>query len=187
MHDADEHSDESGGSSMAVPHNKQALLDAIHKQFDKLYEELRTIPEASTHNATMEGHVKDTYMSVCDLVAYLIGWNELVLKWITKKDAGEPVDFPETGFKWNELGRLAQKFYQDYAGIPYPELLVRLVSAKEAIVVLIEARSNTVLYEVPWYEKWTMGRMIQFNTASPYDNARGRVRKWLKIQSMIHT
>jgi len=25
-----------------------------------------------------------------------------------------------------------------------------------------------------------MGRMIQFNTSSPYANARGRLRKWLK-------
>ncbi|EQB9714967.1 ClbS/DfsB family four-helix bundle protein, partial [Yersinia enterocolitica] len=35
-------------------------------------------------------------------------------------------------------------------------------------------------------EKWTMGRMIQFNTASPYANARGRLRKWLKTKDMSH-
>ncbi|MFE3838233.1 ClbS/DfsB family four-helix bundle protein [Pseudogemmobacter sonorensis] len=32
----------------------------------------------------------------------------------------------------------------------------------------------------PWYGKWTKGRMIQFNSTSPYANARGRIRKWLR-------
>lgn len=31
-----------------------------------------------------------------------------------------------------------------------------------------------------------MGRMIQFNTASPYENARGRLRKWLKTQGTLN-
>ncbi|MFT3919224.1 MAG: ClbS/DfsB family four-helix bundle protein [Cloacibacterium sp.] len=48
------------------------------------------------------------------------------------------------------------------------------------ILNLIEQKSNTVLYEVSWYEKWTLGRMILFNTSSPYTNARGRIRKWKK-------
>ncbi|MNK06664.1 hypothetical protein D3C87_245630 [compost metagenome] len=77
-------------------------------------------------------------MSINNLLAYLIGWGELVFKWNRKKDNNEPVYFPDTGYKWNEL------------------------------------------YETTWYEKWTMGRMIQFNTASPYNNARGRIRKWKK-------
>ncbi|EPE9290931.1 ClbS/DfsB family four-helix bundle protein, partial [Escherichia coli] len=37
-----------------------------------------------------------------------------------------------------------------------------------------------ILYGRPWYTKWTMGRMISFNTSSPYANANGRLRKWAK-------
>ncbi|MGI1213336.1 ClbS/DfsB family four-helix bundle protein [Escherichia coli] len=33
---------------------------------------------------------------------------------------------------------------------------------------------------LPWFKKWTMGRMISFNTSSPYANANGRLRKWAK-------
>ena len=120
-------------------------------------------------------------------VAYLVGWNELVLKWLNQDSANEPINFPETGFKWNELGRLAQKFYRDYEGIPYPQLIERLEAAKNRIVAMIEVRSNDDLYGRPWYDKWTMGRMIQFNTSSPYDNARGRLRKWLKTKGVSQT
>ena len=109
-----------------------------------------------------------------------------MLKWLGRDETGQPTDFPETGFKWNELGRLAQKFYRDYEATPYPELIEHLAAAKARIVSLIEALSNDDLYGRSWYEKWTMGRMIQFITASPYDNARGRLRKCLKTIDLSH-
>lgn len=169
---------------MAVPKNKDDLLKAINTNFDKLMTDLRGVPLSVVDECSLEGHTKGTQMSVVNLAAYLVGWNELVLKWLDRDMAGEPVDFPETGFKWNELGRLAQKFYRDYEGVPYTELIERLVGAKARIVELIEARSNDDLYDRSWYEKWTMGRMIQFNTSSPYANARGRLRKWMKARSV---
>lgn len=165
---------------MAVPQDKGALLVAIDAEFGKLVRALEDVPAALVHERTMEGHAKGTQMSPFDLVAYLTGWNELVLKWLDRDAAGLQVDFPETGFKWNELGRLAGKFYGDYAGVPYPQLVERLHAAKERIVAFIGQCDDAALYGRPWYEKWTMGRMIQFNTSSPYANARGRLRKWLK-------
>lgn len=165
---------------MAVPQNKDELLKAINGNFDKLRRELADVPDSVVRNKGLEGHAKGTMMSVSDLVAYLVGWNELVLKWLDRDASGQPIAFPEAGFKWNELGLLAQKFYRDYEAVPYQQLVERLEAAKHRIVTLIEARSNDELYGRPWYEKWTMGRMIQFNTSSPYDNARGRLRKWKK-------
>lgn len=131
----------------------------------------------------MEGHVAETLMSPADLVAYLLGWNELVLRWLERDDRGEVVEFPETGFKWNQLGLLAQKFYADYQHLDWPELLIRLAAANRRLVETISSRTNEEIYGISWYGKWTKGRMIQFNTSSPYANARGRIRKWLKAVS----
>lgn len=167
---------------MAIPHDKATLLSAIDLNFEKLRKELVGLPQASVNERNMEGHAKGTQMSVADLVAYLVGWNELVLKWLDRDAAGEPIDFPETNFKWSELGLLAQKFYRDYEGMPFGRLVKRLEAAKDRIVSQIEARSDNDLYGRSWYGKWTMGRMIQFNTSSPYDNARARLRKWKKAQ-----
>ena len=169
---------------MAVPKNKDELLKAIDSNCGKLITELRGVSPSVVDECTLEGHAKGTQMSVANLVAYLVGWNELVLKWLDRDESGEPVDFPEAGFKWNELGRLAQKFYHDYENVPYPQLIDRLEAAKHRVVASIEARGNDDLYGHPWYGKWSMGRMIQFNTASPYANARGRLRKWLKTKSV---
>lgn len=169
---------------MAVPTNKDELLKAIDANFDKLLKDLRSVPLSMVDEHTMEGHAQGTQMSVANLTAYLVGWNELVLKWLDRYGAGEVVAFPETGFQWNDLGRLAQKFYCYYEDIHFPQLLDRLVTAKERIVSEILAHSNDDLYGRPWYKKWTMGRMIQFNTASPYANARGRLHRWMKVRDV---
>lgn len=47
----------------------------------------------------------------------------------------------------------------------------------------VEGKDNADLCGHVWYGKWTMGRMIQFYTASPYDYAKGRLRKWLKARA----
>lgn len=165
---------------MAVPASKAKLLAAIDLTFDRLMGDLARIPLERADEPTLQGHAAGTLMSPADLVAYLIGWNTLVLKWLDRDDRGGPVDFPETGFKWNQLGLLAGKFYADYAALDWPQRLERLTAAKTRLVETISARSDAELYGVAWYDKWTKGRMIQFNTASPYANARGRIRKWLK-------
>ncbi|EIW9274944.1 hypothetical protein NUKP32_54570 [Klebsiella variicola] len=165
---------------MSVPQTKAELLLAIDKNFSKLISYLNTIPPEITSDKSMDGHAKGTEMSVRDLVSYLLGWNALVVKWVTSYAKGLPVDFPETGYKWNQLGLLAQKFYSDYSELSYELLVAELQTVKNEIVNLINDRTDDILYGRPWYTKWTMGRMILFNTSSPYANANGRLRKWAK-------
>jgi hypothetical protein len=121
-------------------------------------------------------------MSLNNLLSYLLGWGELVVKWVNQRDRGEPVDFPEKGYKWNELGLLAQKFYADYQTDDYLLLCKKLDGAVQAILLLIESKTNEQLYVESWYNQWSLGRMIQFNTSSPYANATIRIRKWKKIR-----
>ncbi|MCM5559935.1 ClbS/DfsB family four-helix bundle protein [Pleomorphomonas sp. JP5] len=169
---------------MAVPTNKTELVEAIRGNYLKLRTDLDGVPEALSRERTLEGHARHTVMSVHDLTAYLVGWGELVLKWHAGRNAGQQVDFPETGYKWNELGRLAQKFYADHADLTYPALLDRFASTKDRILTAIEKTGNEDLYGKPWYETYTLGRMIQLNTSSPFDNARKRLRRWKKEKGL---
>lgn len=166
---------------MAIPANKEELQIAIRTSYEKLKKELATIPVELTDIPDLDGHAKGTSMSIHNLLSYLVGWGELVLHWNNKRDNHEPVDFPETGYKWNELGKLAQKFYRDYQNNSF-ELLCQKSDA--VVDNLVEQKSDNELYEVSWYEKWTLGRMIQFNTSSPYANARSRIRRWKKSRNI---
>ncbi|GGH17733.1 ClbS/DfsB family four-helix bundle protein [Sphingobacterium alkalisoli] len=169
---------------MAVPTNKEELIRSIKINYEKLSKELLLIPTDLTEVKELDGHRKGTLMSINNLIGYLVGWGELVLKWNHRMDNKEAVDFPETGFKWNELGKLAQKFYKDYEEEDFNSLLSKLDDTVGGILSLIEIKTNEELYEVPWYANWTLGRMIQLNTASPYANATGRIRKWKKQKNV---
>jgi hypothetical protein len=129
---------------MAVPSSKAELLAAMTTTFENLMADLAKVQPNRAREATMNGHAGGTAMSPADLVAYLIGWNELVLKWLDRDDRGEPVDFPEAGFKWNQLGLLAQKFYADYSTLNWQELLARLKDAKAGLIATITTRSDQI-------------------------------------------
>lgn len=118
-------------------------------------------------------------------MSYLVGWNELVLKWLDQDDKGMKVDFPEANFKWNELGLSAQKFYEGHRFLSYSQLLDRLSKAEHPLVENISRRSTDKLDGSPWHYKWTKGRIIQFNTSSPYANGRDRIRNWLKTRDAL--
>ena len=171
--------------SMPVPESRKELLYAIESNFERLAKDLGTVPEHRANETTLEGHAKGTMMSVHNLVSYLLGWNNLVLKWIEKDAKGEPIDFPETGFKWNQLGALAQKFYVDYDAVPFGRLLNDLEGAKQKIVHFISDQTDEILYCSSWYRKHSLGRMIQINTSAPYINAYKRLRKWKRQNNIV--
>lgn len=165
---------------MPVPQSKPELLHAIEQSYEKLARDLAQVPEARAREKSMPGHKQGTVMSPADLVAYLIGWNETVLSWHKLRGQSIEPEFPAPGFNWNQLGELAQHFYDTYEDLSWPELLTRFEAAESQIVALVSKLTNEELYGAPWYGKYTAGRMIQFNTSSPYANARTRVRAYLR-------
>jgi hypothetical protein len=169
---------------MAIPKDKDELTKAITDNYKKLTVELSNIPIDLTKIKDLDGHSKNTLMSINDLIAYLVGWGQLVLKWNYRKEKGLHVDFPETDFKWNELGQLAQKFYKDYEKDDFKTLNEKLDKTTNEILKLIESKTNIELYELAWYDKWTFGKMIQLNTSSPFKNAKDRIRKWKKMKQL---
>lgn len=164
----------------SIPQSKTELVSAINTIFPKLIADYELIDESRARIQELEGNVKGSKISVADTVAYLIGWGQLVLKWFNRKSQGLPVDFPETGYNWTQLGLLAVSFHRQYNNWAYCDLLTELKSTTEKIVDLITKLSNKELYESPWYEKWTLGRMIQLNTCSPMKSIRTKVRRFNK-------
>lgn len=163
---------------MAIPHDKIGLLTDIRLHYKKLKVDLTDISPESFLVKELPGHARNTKMSVANLISYLIGWGELVLKWDSIIKNGSQPKLPEDGYKWTELGLLAQKFYSDYEELTLEEALTKLENVVDSILDLIENATNERLYQTNWYKNYTMGRMIQLNTSSPYKNARIRIRKW---------
>ncbi len=164
----------------SVPKNKHELEQAIQQSFHKIIVDYSNIPEELSRTLGVEGNVKGTYISVSDTLAYLIGWGKLVIKWHRLTNSNQQVDFPETGYKWNELGKLAQSFHFEYRDWNYKDLICEFTATTNDILSLIGSLSERELYGLAWYEKYTLGKMIQFNTSSPMKNMRAKVRKFKK-------
>ncbi len=166
---------------MAIPRDKNELLMDIRSSYQKLKADLVDLHPNLFFKKELAGHSRNTQMSVANLVAYLIGWGELVLKWNSIIQSGSQPNFPDDGYKWTELGSLAQRFYSDYGALDFEESLKKLEEVVNSILNLVEKSSDEDLYGTNWYKNYTMGRMIQLNSSSPYKNARMRVRKWKRI------
>ena len=165
---------------MPVPNNKLELERDIQLALDKILSDYSGIPVEFTRKVGIEGNVKNTEISVSDTLAYLIGWGKLVLKWYKLKESGKPVDFPDTDYKWNEIGKLAQKFHHEYKDWQYNDLLKEFEKTTTDILKLVSSLDNHQFYGISWYEKYTLGKMIQLNTSSLMKNMRRKVRKFKK-------
>ncbi|WP_413473047.1 ClbS/DfsB family four-helix bundle protein [Shewanella baltica] len=125
-----------------MPQSKQKLELAIYSVFPKLMADYRSIPAQMSRVCSIEGNIKGTQISVIDTVAYLIGWGKLVLKWYELTSQALPVDFPDTGYKWNQLGLLAKRFHHEYSQWQYTDLLDEYEMTMEKLSALIASLSD---------------------------------------------
>ena len=82
---------------------------------------------------------------------------------------------------------MAQKFYADYSNLSFQNLLNEHKKVNNDILNLIDSLSNDTLYQVNWYNQYALGRMIQFNTSSPNQNVRKKIRKFKKEHNIKYS
>lgn len=168
---------------MPIPANKEELIRAIENDSTKLLDAFRSIPLSDWGVATIEGNTKGTLISPSNLLAYQIGWGSLALSWYKMGVDNQEFAMPMEGYKWNELGKLADHFHQKYEGYSSSELLTMFINIVNEVLELVHYLSNSQLYTVgiyDWTGRYTLGRYIQLNTSSPYKNALIKLRKFSK-------
>jgi hypothetical protein len=164
---------------MPIPNSKAELIRAIETDSAKLIAAFNAMDNKLWDNAILQGNTQGTTITPANLLAYQIGWGRLVLSWYQKGLEGIPFSMPLEGFKWNELGKLASYFHQEYSGSSHQELLNLFQELVVEILELVQSLTNEELYTVgvfQWTGKYTLGRYIQLNTSSPYKNAIVKLR-----------
>lgn len=170
---------------MPLPTNKTELLNSLHAAYSKLVEEAATVPSEMERNPELEGGI-----SPCDLIAYQIGWGQILLSWDDLETRGETVEMPAPGFKWNQLGLLAESFYQEQHEQTLKQLLVQFEVLRDRMWLFIESNSEDTLFGIgkrQWAgQKWPLAKWIQVNTIAPYGSARAKLRKWKKSNNPLN-
>lgn len=165
-----------------IPCNKEELITAIIKKRHALFktlEELEALEGYDPYKKNLEGQVKDTKVSVCNLLTYLLGWSQIVIGWldvqniVTTKDNLLPEGYNFSSIK---LGKLAQSFYKEYDHLDYDEMKNKLRQSYDELAGLLDMQTNATLYATLFYKKYSLGRMIDFNTRCPLNNIHKRLR-----------
>lgn len=167
---------------MIMQNNQTAKWEFREKlliAYQKLVKEVHDIDERASRRVELEGNV-----SICDVIAYQIGWGKLMLGWEAAEEKGQKTPMPAEGYKWNQLGLLAQSFYKAYQHVSLKELLNEFDKIVQLILKWIDALSEDELFSLQQREwagdKWPLAKWIQVNTIAPYSSGRKKIRSWKK-------
>lgn len=168
---------------MQTYNSKQELMEAIETSFTRFYNEFINIDPSLIHKK-IEAVDKSPY----EMIAYQIGWINLVMSWEKEELAGKVVITPTPEYKWNQLGGLYQSFYDEYKNLTLKELLVLFLNSKCKLIDWIDTLSEVELFE-PSIRKWTitnanwpMWKWLHINSVAPFKSFRTKIRKWKKSQ-----
>jgi hypothetical protein len=164
---------------MPLPKNKSELLKNVKDSFQKLDSEFDDISKMASRKKEIKGGI-----SACDVLAYQIGWGQLLLGWEKSERSGKTPFMPAKGYKWNELGRLAEFFYDEHRGETLENLRRKFKKTVNEVSAMIDELPENELFKPKQRQwtggKWPMVKWIQINTVAPYSSARTKLRRWKK-------
>lgn len=162
--------------------NKLELIEEIKVNADLFINEYIDIEETFINKID-----KEIEYSPFQMLAFCIGWMNLVLAWEDEEQKGMQETSVATEWKWNDLGWLYQSFYDKYNNYSLNELIDTFNQKVKNIVDLINNLSDEELFEDGkrnWAKttgkEFSVCRLVHLNTIANFKNFRNKIRKWKK-------
>lgn len=140
------------------------------------------------HNSNKDKQVEGVDKTPAQMIAYQLGWMNLVLDWERNEKLGHECVMPAPGYKWNQLGLLNESFYEKYSDYTLDELRSLFQETEQQWQNWIDTLSDEELF-VQGVRQWTgtkpgwaMVKWIQINSVAPFKSFRTQIRKWKKTQ-----
>lgn len=166
--------------------NKQALIDEITKRAKLFINEFRTV-----NNLDKDIFVDGVDKTPSQMIAYQLGWINLILSWELDNKEGKEVITPTPDYKWNNLGGLYQSFYDQYANNSIEMLINMFQQQVNNIIELVESYNDTELFQQggrQWAtttpSSWPIYKWIHINTVAPFKSFRTKIRKWKRMRGI---
>ncbi|WP_101697066.1 ClbS/DfsB family four-helix bundle protein [Clostridium minihomine] len=163
--------------------SKQELLTAIHQNYLKFDSEFGCVAEEDK-----DLMLPDLDKTPAQMLAYQLGWLNLVMSWDSEEKSGRTPQMPAPGYKWNQLGELYRNFYRTYESESLQDLRRQLRQKEEEWLDWVDSLTEQELF-VQGARQWTgdksnwpMARWIHINSAAPFQTFRAKIRKWKKLR-----
>ena len=165
--------------------DKDALVDEIKKTAALFIKEFEEIDEADK-NVRYDGVDRTPQ----EIIAYQLGWMELIRGWDNDELEGKEVITPAPGYKWNQMGALYQGFYEKHDDKTLVQLLELFESTVDALIAWLDGFSTDEFFQ-PGGRKWAAStksnwpvwKWVHINTIAPFKSFRSKIRKWKKLHS----
>lgn len=165
------------------------LSSQIAKAYQAFEQVVLQVPSSQVRLQEIDG--TGGKVSVVDLIAYQIGWAQLLLGWYKAGLKGLMPQMPGDGFTtWDYTG-LARSFYARY-GKRSPEELLQLL--RQSVIEIIECVERedaagrlqaTGIWDwctLPSGKQWPLAKWVQVNTVAPYKRATMLIKQYLKAK-----
>jgi hypothetical protein len=167
---------------MKTYETKEDLIKEIDKTYLTFVAEFADIDDKKLHL-----RIKTVDKTPFEMLAYQIGWLELLMSWEKNEIAGKEVIMPAPGIKWNKLGDLYQGFYEKNRELSLSKLLKKFEKTKLTFIEFINGLDEDVIFgenKRRWASstpsKWPVWKWIHINSVAPFTNFRTKIRKWKK-------
>ncbi|MBC5737419.1 ClbS/DfsB family four-helix bundle protein [Lawsonibacter faecis] len=168
--------------------DKEALIGEIEKTAALFLQEFDDVSDADG-DLRLEGVDKTPR----EMLAYQLGWMELIRGWDRDEAAGKTVVTPAPGYKWNQMGALYGQFYSQYGAQSLTELGRMFSKASADMVEWLCCFTDEELFVSggrKWAQStpsgWPVWKWVHMNTAAPFKTFRSKARKWKKLRAALH-
>lgn len=163
--------------------NRQELITEIEKRADLFIKEFAAIEESDK-----DKFIEDIDRTPCQMIAYQLGWLNLLMQWDNDEAKGKDVITPAPGYKWNNMGGLYQSFYDQYADRTLVELQAQFEQTVTTFVGWLAGFTDEDLFTAgsrKWASStpsnWPVWKWIHINSVAPFKSFRSKIRKWNKL------
>jgi hypothetical protein len=158
--------------------SKAALLVEGAREHEALVQLLSTLPPDAMDEAGIVGS-----WSVREVLAHLVEWQAMVLRWIAAGERGETPHVPAEGYTWRQLPALNEAIRLRYAGHALDDVLAMWRTSHAETMRAIEGVPEAALFEpglYPWMNQNTLAAYFTSVTASHDRWARTEIRKGMR-------
>lgn len=165
--------------------DKRALIAEVEKTAALFIDEFADVKE-SDKNKRIDGVDR----TPAEMIAYQLGWLDLIISWDKDEAAGKKVVTPCEGYKWNELGALYQSFYDRFALHSLNELQDLFCEKVRSFVTWLDGIPEEDVF-TPGSRKWASStpsnwpvwKWAHINSVAPFKSFRSKIRKWKKLNA----
>lgn len=162
---------------------KEAFIAEIEKTAALFIQEFDGVPETA-----LDLRLEGVDRTPREIIAYQLGWMDLIRGWDDGEQRGEAVVTPAPGYKWNQMGALYEGFYDKWSAASLGQLRQAFDEAVSGLTGWLGSFSDGELFEPggrKWAQStpsnWPVWKWVHTNTVAPFKTFRSKIRKWKKL------